>query len=285
MTEQISDLELEVLELLSMSGETVELLIEMLNYEDEHTPESERKIVEPEVRSVLDRLLIRGFVTSELGYSPNRNTDELERVLWWDITAKGLAVVEALESSGERDFSLPRMETRRLLLRQWRDEDLDPYARICADPETMRYMSASGSPRTSGQTSEIVSSIRQHWIDHHFGLWAVEEMRSGKFIGRIGLQYHKDWPGEHKVEVGWLLDKACWGDGLATEGAQASLAYGFENRKLERIISVALPENRASRRVMEKCGLTFLGETHWRDTDVVWYAIDRKDWRAGRLTG
>ena len=74
-----------------------------------------------------------------------------------------------------------------------------------------------------------------------FGLWAVEEKASGAFIGRIGLMVHDDWPeGEHKTEVGWMLDRPYWGRGLATEGALASVGYGFEELGLERIISITL---------------------------------------------
>ena len=82
--------------------------------------------------------------------------------------------------------------------------------------------------------------------------------------------------------MGWRLDPAYWGRGFATEGAVASVRYGFEELGLERIISITLPENAASRRVMWKAGLTYRGSTCWRDHDVVWYAADRRDWRARR---
>jgi len=95
-----------------------------------------------------------------------------------------------------------------------------------------------------------------------------------------GLLYHADWPEDHKTEVGWQIDRSRWGRGLATEGALASLRYGFEEARLERIISLAVPRNLASRRVMEKAGLSFRGERCWRDVDLVWYAIDRRDWQS-----
>ncbi len=170
------------------------------------------------------------------------------------------------------------VETERLLLRGWRDEDLEPYARICADPEVVRYM-GRGAMMGRGQTAESVERYVRHWERYGYGLWAVEDKASGAFIGRIGLMYHDDWPeGEHKTEVGWLLDRAVWGRGFASEGALASLYYGFGDLGLERIISIAVPENQASRRVMEKAGLTQRGETRWKDLDVVWYAIDRGNW-------
>jgi RimJ/RimL family protein N-acetyltransferase len=172
------------------------------------------------------------------------------------------------------------IETDRFLLRRWREEDLDAYAGICANPEVMQYMRVGG-PLTREQTEQRVAAAIRHWEELGFGLWVVEEKATGAFIGRIGLLYHDDWPeGEHKTEIGWLLDRSFWGRGLATEGARASLRCGFEELGLERIISIIRPENAASRRVAEKAGLTFRGETQWRGMDVVWYAIDRDAWEA-----
>jgi RimJ/RimL family protein N-acetyltransferase len=173
---------------------------------------------------------------------------------------------------------MTEIETDRLLLRRWREGDLDAYARICADPEVMRYLPATLSREES---AEQIAWFERHWEEWGFGLWAVEERASGEFIGFIGLVYHDGWPeGEHKTEVGWRLSRTHWGRGLATEGALASVPYGFERLGLERIISITLPENAASRRVMEKAGLTYRGETRWRGQGVIWYAIDRAAWEA-----
>lgn len=172
------------------------------------------------------------------------------------------------------------IETARLRLRLWREDDLDSYARICADPEVTRYMGIGAMTRE--QTAEQVARLMRHWEERGYGHWAVEEKVTGTFIGRIGLQYQDDWTeGEHKTEVGWLLDRSRWGKGIATEGALASLCYGFEELALERIISIMFPTNLASRRVMEKAGLTFRGEARWRGFDLVWHAADRREWKAG----
>ena len=173
---------------------------------------------------------------------------------------------------------MTEIETRRLLLRQWREGDLDAYARICADPEVMRYL-----PATLGreESAEQMAWFEQHWEERGFGLWALEGKESGTCVGFAGLSYQEDWPeGEHKTEVGWRLDRAFWGRGLATEAAKASVTYGLETLGLERIISIIQPENTASRRVAEKAGLTPRGETSWRGTPVVWYTIDRGQWEA-----
>ena len=174
--------------------------------------------------------------------------------------------------------SMIELATARLLLRQWRNEDLGPYARICADPEVMRYLSG---PMTRDQAAQQMERWMRHWKERGFGVWAVEEKASGAFIGFIGLLYHEEWPeGEHKTEVGWRLDRSFWGRGLATEGARASLQYSFEELGLQRIISIIHPKNVASRRVAEKAGLTLRGETHFKGYDVIWYAIDRREWDA-----
>jgi RimJ/RimL family protein N-acetyltransferase len=103
---------------------------------------------------------------------------------------------------------------------------------------------------------------------------------TGRWIGKIDLIVHEDWPGHDKTEVGWELDPAFWGRGLATEGGTAAIRYGFTQLELPRIISVTTPENVASWRVMQKCGLRYQGRIHWRDVACVWYALDRADWVA-----
>ena len=169
------------------------------------------------------------------------------------------------------------VETERLLLRRWRDEDLEPYARMCADPEVMRFI-GNGSVLTREESDGQILRFLRHWDERGFVLWVLEEKEGGAFVGFAGLAHQEDWvEGAHKTEVGWRLDRAFWGRGLATEAARASVAYGFETLGLERIISIIQPENRASRRVAEKAGLSLRGETRWRGTTVLWYAVDRQD--------
>ena len=164
------------------------------------------------------------------------------------------------------------LETERLRLRPWRAADVEDLARIYADPDVFRFL---GGPITRRETEAQVERFGRHWDDHGFGLWAAEERTSGRMIGRIGLMLHEDWTeSEDKVEVGWTLDPSRWGRGLATEGALASIHHGFVTLGLGRIISITLPHNLASRRVMEKCGLTLQGTTTWRGLEHVWYSID-----------
>ena len=166
------------------------------------------------------------------------------------------------------------VETERLRLLLWSDEYFDDFARICADPEVVRYITG-GDPLSRADVEEIAARTKRMWQDHGFGPWAAIEKASGRWVGRIGLTLLHDWPDPHKWEIGFELDPDFWGRGFAAEGAREGVRAGFEEAGLERIISVTVPEHHASRRVMEKCGLTFRGEREWRETRVVWYAIDR----------
>ena len=125
-------------------------------------------------------------------------------------------------------------------------------------------------------TREQIEWLRRQWAEEGLGHWAMEDLFTGRLIGRIGLLRHHDWPLEPSpVEVGWVLDERWWGRGLATEAGRASMELWREYLPDERLISITLPENRRSRAVMERLGLTYRGATHWHDHDVVWYAVDR----------
>ena len=156
----------------------------------------------------------------------------------------------------------------------WRDAHLADFTRICADPRVVEFITG-GEPLDEEDVREIHRRTIGLWSRYGYGPWAAIEKQSGRWVGRIGLNLLEDWPGPDRWEVGYELDPDFWGRGLATEGALAAIRFGFDVARLDRIISVTVPENRASRRVMEKCGLTYQGEVQWRGTTVVWYAIDR----------
>jgi ribosomal-protein-alanine N-acetyltransferase len=110
-------------------------------------------------------------------------------------------------------------------------------------------------------------------------MWAVIHKADGKLIGRCGLCFLDKTP---EVELGYLLDKSYWRRGLATEGSHASLKYGFEVIRLEKIVAIAKPENIASRRVMEKVGMKYEKDAYFYNTNVVYYAISRDVYQMSR---
>jgi RimJ/RimL family protein N-acetyltransferase len=165
-------------------------------------------------------------------------------------------------------------ETGRLLLVPWTEDYSSDFTRVCQDPEAMRFISG-GSPLPD----DVIGSILQHtlamWDEYGYGPWAALDKQTGRWVGRIGLNLLADWPGPDKWEVGYELAPQYWGRGLATEGAREAIRFGWQRTPLTRIISATAAGHRASRRVMEKCGLTFQAEMTFREAQIAWYAIDR----------
>jgi RimJ/RimL family protein N-acetyltransferase len=148
----------------------------------------------------------------------------------------------------------PELTTTRLRLRAWRDSDLPAYAALNADPQVMEHM---GGLLDRAASDASAASIRAHFAQHGFGLWAVEVKGVADFIGFVGLAV----PGFQAhftpcVEIGWRLARAHWGRGYATEGAAATADFAFDRAGLEQLVSFTVPANRRSRAVMERLGMT-----------------------------
>jgi RimJ/RimL family protein N-acetyltransferase len=177
---------------------------------------------------------------------------------------------------------MTELRTPRLLLRRWRDDDLNPLAAIYADPEVMRYI-ADGSVRTREETADHLATMERRWDEHGFGLFAAEVVETGELAGWVGLAVPYFLPEVlPTVEIGWRLAQPFWGGGLATEGARAALRFGLVDRGLDRIVSIRQVDNARSGRVMEKLGLRFDRRTtvpgNGRPVDV--FAITRDQYSA-----
>jgi ribosomal-protein-alanine N-acetyltransferase len=168
-------------------------------------------------------------------------------------------------------MSIPTIPTSRLILRAFTKEDVGPLHRILGEEDVLRYF-PNTKPPSQDQVGKLISAQLKHWTEHGYGWWAVEPRRENELIGWSGLQF---LPETKEVEVAYLLGKAFWGKGLATEAAQASLQFGFENFELESIVAIVHPENIASQRVIEKLGMSFVDRTHYFGMDCYRYTIDR----------
>jgi RimJ/RimL family protein N-acetyltransferase len=148
----------------------------------------------------------------------------------------------------------PQLETERLVLRRWRDSDLDAYAALNADPEVMEHFPSTLTRDESRRSIEIIEA---RFDELGYGLWAAEVPGLASCVGFIGLNpVTFDAPFAPAVEVGWRLGRRYWGHGYATEGARAALAFGFDTLGLDEIVSFTTPGNRRSWRVMQKLGMT-----------------------------
>jgi RimJ/RimL family protein N-acetyltransferase len=163
-----------------------------------------------------------------------------------------------------------QLETDRLLLRMWRNEDFEPYAKMCEDEDIMRYI--GGKPLSRLEAWRHFAYLVGHWHLLGYGHWAVEEKSTRKFIGRIGFLNPEGWPA---FEIGWTLGKESWGKGYATEGAQRALQYAFHDLDKKHVISLIHPENRASIRVAERLGEKPEGTAEVLGIPVIIYGIDR----------
>lgn len=146
------------------------------------------------------------------------------------------------------------IRTHRLLMRRWSEADREPFAAMNADPEVMRYFESIQDRRTS---DAFVDRIEQRFEKQGFGLWAIEVMKTGEFIGFTGLNpMPAGTPGAGGMEIGWRLARQAWHRGYATEAARAALGVAFGPIGLDEIWSVTAVGNAASRAVMERLGMT-----------------------------
>lgn len=150
-----------------------------------------------------------------------------------------------------------QLETERLRLRRWRNDDHNSFAAICADPDVMRFI-GDGSTRTAEEASCAIAHFEKEWDERGFGMFAVELRRTEEFIGFTGLS-RPDFMPEllPSVEIGWRLGKAHWSKGYATEAACTALAFGASVLANEKVVSICQVGNNASTRIMEKIGLKF----------------------------
>ena len=169
------------------------------------------------------------------------------------------------------------IETNRLLLRTFTPTDLDDYhTTIYGDADVMRYL-PGGVPRSQERTNEVLEFALRHGQEHGFTLWAVINKADNRFIGHCGLVYLRESP---EVEVAYALGKVWWGQGIAAEAAAACLRFGFEQAALDQILALAVPENTASQRVMQKIGMKHQGiTTNYYNTSLVLYRLGREQWK------
>jgi len=180
---------------------------------------------------------------------------------------------------------MPALETDRLILRTWREEDKAPFAALNADPAVMEFFPKTYTRAESGAT---VARSMAGFDKHGFGFFAAERKDMGAIIGFVGIQW---LPFEEKftpaVEIGWRLAQEHWGVGFATEGAQACLRHGFMDHGLGEIVAITTHTNIRSRRVMDKLGMTHYPEFDFERPTIpvgdptrphVLYKITKPEW-------
>lgn len=169
-----------------------------------------------------------------------------------------------------------QIETERLRLRMYTTADADEQFRITRDEEFRRYFPPQLFKPTRDNVLVAIGRALEHWNQLGFGYWVMELKGEARMVGYCGL---RRLPKTDEVELLYGVENAHWGRGLTTEAARASLRFGFEEMKFGRIMAVTDAENLGSRRVMEKCGLRYEKDAVYFELPLVYYAINREDYR------
>ena len=179
-----------------------------------------------------------------------------------------------------------RLETERLVLREWRAEDRAPFGAICADP---RVMATLGPVKSRAESDELLGRVEAMEAAHGHTFWALERRSDAALIGWCGVIRGDMAPIDGKAEIGWRLAHAAWGQGYASEAAQATLDWLFTNRADESAWAITHSGNHRSRAVMERLGMTYRPEFDFyhpklaEDSPLrphVTYSLERSVWLA-----
>lgn len=165
------------------------------------------------------------------------------------------------------------LDTARLHLRPFTLDDLDAHARLYADPEITRWLSDGPwfGDLARERSERAVRRFVSHWKACGYGVWAVEDRATGRFLGQCGLN---TLPGG-EVEILWAIERDAWGQGFASEAAHAALGYAFVVVGLERVIALVRPQNGPSRRIMDKLGMRWEKDVEAFGAPAVVCAVER----------
>ena len=170
-------------------------------------------------------------------------------------------------------------ETKRLIIREMEPADASDMLRLHSHPRVQQY---TGDPTIftfEGIQKKIQEKIEEY-KKYGYGRWIIILKDKMQFVGWAGLSYLPEFD---EIDIGYRFLPEFWGKGLATEASKAILTYGFDELRLERIIAMAMEENTASIRVMQKVGMQFEKRAPYEpgSRDVVWYSIGQDDYRKG----
>lgn len=162
------------------------------------------------------------------------------------------------------------LETGRLVLRPLGLAELDDFVSLHDDPEVTRFVT-----RFQGrEAEERLRASERDWTERGFGMFAVRERESSRFLGRTGL---KHWPQFDEIEIGWILRRDAWGHGYATEAAGACVEWGFSSFDFPYLTAMIQPENEASVRVADRLGFTPLRRDVLLGEDVIVFSLSRPE--------
>ena len=171
--------------------------------------------------------------------------------------------------------TIPTIQTSRLILRPLVTADAEDLFHINQTDGVLRYFPTT-SPPPLEKIQQFVISQQNHWDTYGYGNWGIVPKGESQIIGWAGLQF---LPELNDTEVGYLLDAPFWGKGYATEAAIASIQYGFDHCALDQVIALVHPDNIASNRVIEKCGMIYEETIYLWRTNLMRHRLHGNRWK------
>jgi len=172
------------------------------------------------------------------------------------------------------------LETERLLLRQFTLDDVDNLYNLDSDPEVMRFVGGTPTSREAVENHYLPAYLGYYERGDRYGFWAAVERSTGDFLGWFHLRPEERSRAD-EAELGYRLRAAAWGKGYATEGSRALIYKAFTELGVQRVLASTAINNFASRRVLEKAGLTFVRQFYHMSPagDAVEYVLEKEHWR------
>jgi RimJ/RimL family protein N-acetyltransferase len=174
---------------------------------------------------------------------------------------------------------IPSITTPHLKLLPLEATDAEILHRIYQVDGVLRYF-PNTTPAPLEKIQKFINAQEKHWAEYGYGNWGILPEGERQIVGWAGLQYV---PELDETEVGYLLNRPFWGKGYATEAARASLQFGFERFNFDHMIALVHPDNLGSRRVLEKCGMTYMENKVLWGLEMMRYCIEKADWKAGQV--
>ncbi|WP_062061396.1 GNAT family N-acetyltransferase [Aquimarina longa] len=174
------------------------------------------------------------------------------------------------------------IETERLIIRDLENFDAQGIFDLDSDPEVHEYL-GKHPIKTIQEAEEVINFIRNQYLENGIGRWAVIDKKTNDFMGWTGLKYEQKLREDMSYyDLGYRLRKKYWGNGIATETAIESLAYGFDKLNLKKICAAADVNNIASNKVLQKIGLQFIETFDYEGKPHNWYTISKSEWVASK---
>jgi len=171
--------------------------------------------------------------------------------------------------------TIPTVRTSRLTLRPLLSTDAEPLYKIYQVEGVLQYF-PNPSPPPLENVKRFVTAQETHWGKYNYGNWGILPHGEEDIIGWAGLQF---LPETNEIEVGYLLNRLFWGQGFATESALASLEFGFQHLSLDQIIALVHPDNIASIRVIENCGMSWVDQKVYFGINLMRYRINASEYQ------